>query len=127
MRPAWNTSELPLTGEQLDALNSWLDSGANEQVQLASGPIQQPAHTTEAGGSFEEQVSAFIESACKLDAKARTAIADIYDRWLDWCQANGQRASDKPELVAELKRDPKIQDCKFGHKGTRGLSALVLL
>lgn len=127
LRPAWNTSELPLTGEQLDALNSWLDSGANEQVQLASGPIQQPAHTTEAGGSFEEQVSAFIESACKLDAKARTAIADIYDRWLDWCQANGQRASDKPELVAELKRDPKIQDCKFGHKGTRGLSGLVLL
>lgn len=126
LRPSWHT-DITLSGAQLADLAQFLESGNNRQVQLIAG--EQPAAAApiaDACSTFEETVGEFVQQACTTEGDHKTAIADLYDAFLDWCQQTGNRAADKAEFTRELQRDETITPTRIGRAGTKALQGIAI-
>jgi putative DNA primase/helicase len=112
--------------EELPGILNWAVAGCLDWRKQGLNP---PGSVTEAVQAFRSEmdsVGSFIDEACVLSKKARTASSVLFDEYQDWCEQSGAHPVFKSQFLSAL-RQRGLQEWRSGRaRGFRGIEVRTI-
>lgn len=103
--------------KELPGILSWALEGCLDWQANGLNTPKEVLAATEIYRAEMDVISDFLSECCIVNTYARVKVSDLYKKYTDWCEENGEKPSNK-RIFGERIRERGFNNNRIGHGGT---------
>lgn len=111
--------------KEISGILAWAVKGCLEWQKCGLGTPEEVLKATNEYRNELDIINDFITECCVLGSDYEVLTKDIYEKYKEWCEENGDSALSKRALTTCL-REKSFKPARAGRSGTRGWRGLCL-